>query len=100
VQTCCSQSAIRVSLACQSGSLPVAQQLYLPKDWADDLPRREKTGVPQDVEFATKPAIALAHFELAPSQWQIVEWPEGHKEPMKYWLSTLPEEVPVQRMVF
>ena len=23
----------------------------------------------------------------------------GYKEPMKYWLSTLPEDVPLQRMV-
>ena len=28
-----------------------------------------------------------------------IEWPEGHREPMKYWLSTLPEHVPLQRMV-
>ena len=35
----------------------------MPKDWADDAPRREKAGVPQDVEFATKPAIALTQIE-------------------------------------
>ena len=34
-----------------------------------------------------------------PEQWALIEWPEGHKEPMKYWLSTLPEDVPLQRMV-
>jgi len=33
-------------------------------------------------------------------QWLLVEWPEGHKEPMKYWLSTLSEDTPLQRMVF
>ena len=52
-----------MTLACQAGSLPVAWQLYLPKEWAADLPRRERAGVPQDVEFATKPAIALAQIE-------------------------------------
>ena len=41
----------------------MAWQLYLPQDWADDMPRRDKAGVPQDVEFATKPAIALAQIE-------------------------------------
>jgi SRSO17 transposase len=50
-------------LACQAGSLPVASQLYLPKEWAEDPPRRQKAGVPRDVEFATKPAIALAQIE-------------------------------------
>ena len=220
------QVAVSVTLACQTGSLPVAWQLYLPKDWADDKARREKAGVPQDVAFATKPEIALAQIErlmehgapkhslladagygvdtafrerlselglsyvvgvtgavtvwppgheplspaahngrgavakrqrlgqakhqrpqsikelaieLAPSQWQtiewregsnfrlrsrfarvrvhtahrdhqrsqrraeewlLIEWPEGHKEPMKYWLSTLGQDVLLQRMVF
>jgi SRSO17 transposase len=57
------QVAVSVTLACQGGSLPVAWRLYLPKEWADDVPRRDKAGVPQDVEFATKPAIALAQIE-------------------------------------
>lgn len=220
------QVAVSVSLACQAGSLPVAWQLYLPEEWAEDLPRREKAGVPTQLEFATKPAIALAQierlmaqgaprhcvladagygvdtafreqlselglpyvvgvtgavtvwppgheplppppysgrgvvptkqrlgdakeqrplsvkelaFELEPTQWQtlqwregtnftlrsrfarvrvraahrahqrtqqrpeqwlLIEWPEGHKEPLKYWLSTLAQDVPLQRMVF
>ena len=219
------QVAVSVTLACQAGSLPVAWQLYLPKEWADDEPRRSKAGVPKQAMFATKPAIALAQnerlldqaaprhcvladagygvdtafrerlselglvyvvgvtgqvtvwppghaslpaaaysgrgkvptrqrlgeatherpqsmkemalalplaqwqtlewregtnftlrsrfarvrvraahrdhqrAELRPEQWALIEWPEGHQEPMKYWLSTLPEDVPLQRMV-
>ena len=57
------QVAVSVTLACRTGSLPVAWQLYLPQDWAGDMPRREKAGVPQDVAFATKPAIALAQIQ-------------------------------------
>ncbi len=57
------QVAVSVSLACQTGSLPVAWKLYLPKEWDSDMARREKAGVPQDVGFATKPAIALAQIE-------------------------------------
>ncbi len=34
-----------------------------------------------------------------PEEWLLIEWPEGHKEPMKYWLSTLGEDVPLERMV-
>lgn len=219
------QVAVSVTLACQAGSLPVAWQLYLPQQWAEDKQRREKAGVPQDVAFATKPAIALVQIErllqqgapkhcvladagygtdtefrerlsemglsyvvgvtsqvtvwppghaplppvphsgrgqaatrqrlgqakhqrplsvkevaleldaaqwqtlewregtnftlrsrfarvrvhaahrehqrtqLRPQQWLLIEWPEGHKEPMKYWLSTLSEDIPLQRMV-
>ena len=219
------QVAVSVTLACQAGSLPVAWRLYLPQEWAEDAPRREKAGVAQDLAFATKPAIALAQIErlmaqgaprhcvladagygidtafrerlselglpyvvgvtgqvtvwppghaplapapysgrgnvpslqrlgqatherpvsmkelakmlpaeqwqaiewregsnftlgsrfarvrvhaahrdeqrteLRPAQWALIEWPEGHKEPMKYWLSTLPEDMPLERMV-
>lgn len=219
------QVAVSVTLACQAGSLPVAWQLYLPQEWAEDMARREKAGVPQEVAFATKPAIALGQIErlmaqgaprhcvladagygvdtafrerlselelpyvvgvtgavtvwppghaplppepysgrgtvptrqrlgeakhqrplsvkdlafdldpahwqtlewregtnftlrsrfarvrvhaahrdhlrtqLRPQEWLLIEWPEGHREPMKYWLSTLPEDVPLQRMV-
>ena len=25
-----------------------------------------------------------------PEEWLLIEWPEGDKEPSKYWLSTLP----------
>jgi hypothetical protein len=25
----------------------------------------------------------------------LIEWPDGEKEPIKYWLSTLPEDVAV-----
>jgi len=57
------QVAVSVSLACQTGSLPVAWSLYLPKEWAEDMPRREKAGVPYGVQFATKPTIALAQIE-------------------------------------
>lgn len=53
------QVAVSVSLACEEGSLPVAWRLYLPRSWAEDVNRRQKAGVPQDVEFATKPQIAL-----------------------------------------
>jgi SRSO17 transposase len=54
------QVAVSVSLACGQGSIPVAWQLYLPEDWANDLVRRRAAGVPEDVHFATKTQIALA----------------------------------------
>jgi SRSO17 transposase len=57
------QVAVSVTLACQAGSLPVAWQLYLPEEWAQDMVRRQKAGVPQDLVFATKPAIALGQIE-------------------------------------
>lgn len=32
-------------------------------------------------------------------EWLLVEWPEGEKEPTKYFLSTLPKRTPVKRLV-
>lgn len=59
------QVAVSLSLASEYGSLPVAYQLYLPKDWATDPQRRKKAGVPEDIAFATKPEIALAQLRQA-----------------------------------
>lgn len=57
------QVAVSVSLACETASVPVAWQLYLPREWADDQARRDKTGVPKALQFATKPQIALQQME-------------------------------------
>lgn len=220
------QVAVSVSLACQGGSVPVAWQLYLPHEWAEDDARRQKAGVPPQIGFATKTVIALKQLqglieqgaprhcvladagygietafrdglgalglsyvvgvtgqasvwppgrqplpalpysgrgsvpkrlrigpepehqplsvkELAmslpsqhwhvvrwregsnftlqsrfarlrvrvahrdrerteprPEEWLLIEWPEGHKEPMKYWLSTLPPDIAMERLVY
>jgi SRSO17 transposase len=59
------QIAVSLSIANDHASLPVAYRLYLPQSWADDAARREKVGVPDDVEFATKPQIALAQIKWA-----------------------------------
>ena len=222
------QVAVSVSLACAQASVPVAWQLYLPEPWVDDGARRHKAGVPEQIEFSTKPQIALKQIEqllaqgapkhsvladagygvdtafrerlsqlgltyvvgvtghvtvwppgrtplppaaysgrgivpkrlrlgdasapehrpqsikalalqLTPEQWHtvawregtnatlrsrfarvrvraahrdqlrerwreaqwlLIEWPQGDPEPLKYWLSTLPEQMPLQRMVY
>ena len=57
------QVAVSVSLACEEASVPVAYQLYLPKDWAKDKKRRATAGVPEEIKFATKTEIALAQIE-------------------------------------
>lgn len=32
-------------------------------------------------------------------EWLLVEWPDGEAEPTKYWLSTLPEDTPLETLV-
>ena len=34
-----------------------------------------------------------------PVEWLVIEWPEGEGEPTKYWLSTLPEDMPLAALV-
>jgi len=59
------QIAVSLSIANHHVSLPIAWRLYLPEDWAKDPRRRKETHVPEDVEFRTKPQIALAQIEAA-----------------------------------
>ena len=59
------QVAVSLSLASARGSIPIAYQLYLPKDWAADQVRRKAAGVPEAQAFATKPEIALAQMRQA-----------------------------------
>jgi SRSO17 transposase len=59
------QVAVTLSVANHHASLPVTYQLYLPKEWADDEERRRKAGVPEDIEFKTKPEIALEQVRWA-----------------------------------
>ena len=199
------QVAVSLSLANHHASLPVAYQLYLPQDWAEDRERRRKAGVPEEVVFKTKPEIALEQLRWAhqaglprgvalldagygnntalrdgitaldlpyaagicstttvwapgtaplpakkkrsvkalalrlpksawqtiawregsaaplssrfarlrvrpahrdqklnerrPEEWLLIEWPEGEKEPTKYWLSTLPQDIEFAALV-
>lgn len=59
------QVAVSLSLATARASVPVDYQLYLPEAWAADRKRRRKVGVPDTVQFATKPEIALAQIRAA-----------------------------------
>ena len=57
--------AVSLSVATWSSGLPIAYRLYLPKEWADDTERRERTEIPGEVEFQTKPEIALDQIRAA-----------------------------------
>jgi SRSO17 transposase len=59
------QVAVSLSVANDHASLPVAWRLYLPEAWAEGPERRAKAGVPEEVGFATKTAIALGQLRQA-----------------------------------
>jgi SRSO17 transposase len=57
--------AVSLSIATAKGSVPVGYRLYLPQEWTDDRERCRKVGVPEEVTFATKPALAMRQIEAA-----------------------------------
>jgi SRSO17 transposase len=59
------QVAVSLSVATATASLPIAWGLYLPEAWANDPERRQEAGIPKEVEFQTKPQMALAQIRQA-----------------------------------
>lgn len=81
------QVAVHLSAATRRESLPLAYQLYLPENWASDLERREKAGVPEEVTFRTKPEIALGHIRVmldAGVSPGIVQAPAGYGDDVTF----------------
>jgi len=68
------QVAVYLTYAGRGGHALIDRRLYLPKSWADDPARRAAAGIPGDVQFATKPALAAAMIGAAldagvPAAW-------------------------------
>jgi SRSO17 transposase len=57
--------AVSLSVATWTSSLPIAWRLYLPEIWANDPKRRKAAGIPDEVQFETKPKIALGQIRQA-----------------------------------
>lgn len=56
VENC--QVGVFAAYASRFGHALIDRRLYLPKGWAENQARRVKASVPEDVAFATKPAMA------------------------------------------
>jgi len=54
------QVAVYLVYASQAGHGVIDRELYLPRSWTDDPERLQAAGVPDQVGFATKPALATA----------------------------------------
>jgi SRSO17 transposase len=54
------QVAVYLVYASDTGHAVIDRELYLPRAWTDDPERLQAAGVPHEVGFATKPALAAA----------------------------------------
>jgi hypothetical protein len=68
------QVAVYLTYTARSGHAMIDRELYLPKSWAEDQGRRAEAGIPAEITFATKPALAAAMITRAvqagvPARW-------------------------------
>jgi SRSO17 transposase len=68
------QVAVYLTYAAAGGHALIDRELYLPRCWIDDPDRLTEAGVPDDIDFATKPALAAGMLTRAlhagvPARW-------------------------------
>jgi len=71
------QVAVFLTYAARRGHALIDRSLYLPRSWTEDQQRRRQAGVPDEVEFATKPALATAMISRAVQAGTPAAWVAG-----------------------
>jgi SRSO17 transposase len=78
--------------------------LNLPKRAWRTIEWREGSAQTLRSRFArVRVRVARRDFKRSESraeEWLLIEWPEGEKEPTKYWLATLSKDISFSRMVY
>jgi SRSO17 transposase len=85
------QIGVFLSYASRYGHALMDRELYLPRSWADDMPRRAAAKVPDPMEFATKPQLARRMIERAvaakmPFAWITGDEVYGDDRRLRIWL--------------
>jgi SRSO17 transposase len=68
------QLGVFLAYASPRGRALIDRELYLPKSWTGDRSRCAAAGVPDEVEFATKPELGLAMLERAHAAGALAGW--------------------------
>lgn len=71
------QIGVFLALASSQGRALLDRELYLPKSWSEDIPRREAAAIPAEVAFATKPQLAQRMLERVLVKGFSAEWVLG-----------------------
>jgi len=68
------QIGVSVHAVGANGTVPLGWALYLPEEWCSDPERRRKAKIPADVEFQTKPQLAV-DLTLRAAGWKVKRAP-------------------------
>jgi SRSO17 transposase len=85
------QIGVFVAYASPRGHALVDRELYLPQSWTEDRPRCREAGVPDGVEFQTKPQLARRMLARAldagvPTAWVTADEVYGGDGRLRRWL--------------
>jgi SRSO17 transposase len=91
LRTC--QVGVFLSLVTPVGHTLIDRELYLPRDWTDDLARCQHVGIPATVPFRTKPQLAILMLQrLLQAQvsveWVVADSVSGGNPDLRAWLET------------
>ena len=95
VENC--QIGVFLTYATAQGRVLLDRELYLPQVWADDHQRRLEAGVPEEIDFRTKPQLARVMVERAveggvPFGWVAGDTVYGSDRKLRQWLEQ--QEIP------
>jgi SRSO17 transposase len=87
------QVGVFLAFTGRCGRALIDRELYLPESWANDAPRREQAGIPEDVAFATKPALGRRMLERAyaagvRARWVTADEAYGNDSKFRHFLET------------
>ena len=85
------QIGVFLAYASVRGHALIDRELYLPQSWTEDRDRCRKAGVPDEIEFATKPRLAQAMLSRAiaagvPFAWFTADEVYGQAKYLHAWL--------------
>jgi SRSO17 transposase len=85
------QIGVFLAYAAARGHTFLDRALYVPEEWAGNKQRRRAAGVPKEIRFATKPALARQMIERAlangvPARWVSGDSVYGNDGKLRLWL--------------
>jgi len=89
------QVGVFLTYASDKGLTFVDRALYLPESWTSDRARCRAAGVPDEVKFATKPALGKAMLQRTleaglPARWVTGDSVYGSNYPLRHYLEGIP----------